>query len=46
MGCLYVMRGLPTTAWIRFGVWLVIGIVLYFSYGVRHSRLRDRDRAS
>ena len=38
-GCLYVMRGLPTAAWIRFGVWLVIGSVIYFSYGIRHSRL-------
>jgi APA family basic amino acid/polyamine antiporter len=45
-GCLYVMRGLPTAAWIRFGVWLVIGGALYFSYGVRHSRLQGRDRAA
>ncbi len=41
LGCLYVMRGLPTAAWVRFGVWLVIGGALYFSYGVRHSRLRE-----
>jgi APA family basic amino acid/polyamine antiporter len=41
VGCLYVMRGLPTAAWIRFAVWLVIGGALYFGYGVRHSRLRE-----
>jgi len=37
--CLYVMWWLPTNAWIRFGVWMVVGIVLYFAYGFRHSRL-------
>jgi APA family basic amino acid/polyamine antiporter len=36
------MLGLPRTAWIRFGVWMVIGIAFYFAYGFRHSRLRDR----
>ncbi len=41
--CLFVMAGLPRLAWIRFGVWLAIGIVLYFGYGHRHSRLRQRD---
>ena len=40
--CIYIMRGLPVTAWERFGVWLVVGIVLYFAYGYRHSLLRRR----
>jgi basic amino acid/polyamine antiporter, APA family len=26
--------------WIRFGIWLVVGLVVYFFYGARHSRLR------
>ncbi len=39
--CIFVMRGLPTQAWVRFGVWLLAGLVLYFSYGYRHSRLRS-----
>jgi APA family basic amino acid/polyamine antiporter len=38
--CLFVMVGLPVSAWIRFGWWLVAGIVLYFVYGYRHSKLR------
>jgi APA family basic amino acid/polyamine antiporter len=44
-GCLFIMKGLPPQAWERFGIWLVIGLVLYFVYGYRHSRLRDRSRA-
>ncbi len=39
MGCVYIMLGLPQSAWERFGVWLVIGLALYFSYGFSHSRL-------
>src|SRR6476469_9536084 len=38
--CLYTMWGLPRTAWERFGIWLVVGGVIYFGYGARHSRLR------
>jgi APA family basic amino acid/polyamine antiporter len=39
-GCLFIMYGLPGAAWQRFGVWLAIGLVLYFTYGFSHSRLR------
>jgi basic amino acid/polyamine antiporter, APA family len=38
--CAYLMFQLPLVTWIRFVVWLVIGAVLYFTYGYRHSRLR------
>ena len=41
LACVYVMFGLPATAWIRFGVWLVIGLALYFFYGYRNSTLRS-----
>ena len=29
-------------AWERFGIWLLIGLALYFSYGYSHSKLRPR----
>ncbi|MDQ6829575.1 MAG: amino acid permease [Gemmatimonadota bacterium] len=38
--CFFVMYGLPAIAWRRFGWWLLIGLVLYFLYGYRHSTLR------
>jgi APA family basic amino acid/polyamine antiporter len=40
LSCLYVMKGLPPQAWVLFGIWLVIGLVLYFAYGYRHSHVR------
>jgi APA family basic amino acid/polyamine antiporter len=41
LACVYTMSGLPTHAWERFGVWLAVGLLLYFAYGYRHSRLRE-----
>ena len=38
--CLYVMAGLPVHAWERFGIWLALGLALYFVYGYRRSKLR------
>jgi basic amino acid/polyamine antiporter, APA family len=38
--CLLLMAGLPLVTWMRLIVWLVIGLVVYFVYGSRHSRLR------
>jgi len=38
--CLYLMLGLPRITWLRFGAWLAIGLVVYFSYGFWHSRLK------
>jgi APA family basic amino acid/polyamine antiporter len=40
LACFYTMAGLPTHAWERFGVWLAVGLLLYFLYGYKHSRLR------
>ncbi|MBI4420881.1 MAG: amino acid permease [Gemmatimonadetes bacterium] len=38
--CLYLMFNLPGLTWLRFGLWMAIGIAIYFVYGVRHSRAR------
>jgi APA family basic amino acid/polyamine antiporter len=38
--CLALMLSLPVMTWIRFVVWLAIGLVIYFLYSVRHSKLR------
>ena len=35
--CLVLMMGLPVENWIRFVVWLIIGMLLYLSYGARRS---------
>jgi amino acid transporter len=35
----YLMSELGITNWTRFGVWLTIGLLLYFSYGIFHSKL-------
>jgi APA family basic amino acid/polyamine antiporter len=43
-GCVFIMYGLPVTAWERFGIWLAIGLVLYFTYGFSHSKLRRARR--
>jgi APA family basic amino acid/polyamine antiporter len=40
-GCLFIMRGLPRSAWERFGIWLAVGLALYFMYGYRNSKLRQ-----
>jgi APA family basic amino acid/polyamine antiporter len=37
---LAMMAGLPLATWIRLVVWLVIGLVIYFTYGVEHSRVQ------
>ncbi|WP_067500908.1 amino acid permease [Actinoplanes sp. TFC3] len=42
---IYLMSDLPLSTWIRFVVWLVIGLAIYFLYGYRNSRLR-REHAS
>jgi APA family basic amino acid/polyamine antiporter len=39
--CVYIMAGLPTHAWERFGLWLALGLLLYLVYGYRRSRLRS-----
>jgi basic amino acid/polyamine antiporter, APA family len=39
LSAILLMSALPLTTWIRLIVWFVIGMVVYFSYGVRRSKL-------
>jgi APA family basic amino acid/polyamine antiporter len=39
--CLVLMAGLPALTWIRFVLWLLAGLVIYFVYGMRRSRLKS-----
>ena len=37
------MYKLPRITWERFGIWLAIGLVIYFAYGARHSVARKEE---
>ncbi|MEO5710929.1 MAG: amino acid permease [Nocardioidaceae bacterium] len=39
LASVYLMLNLPAATWIRFLVWMVIGLAVYFAYGARKSRL-------
>jgi basic amino acid/polyamine antiporter, APA family len=42
--CLLLMFSLPVANWVRLFVWLLIGLVIYFSYGIRHSNIAKFNR--
>jgi basic amino acid/polyamine antiporter, APA family len=49
LACLYLMLNLPGETWLRFAVWMVLGVILYFGYGRRNSRFNtpgDREDAA
>ncbi|MEV7084591.1 amino acid permease [Streptomyces sp. NPDC093085] len=39
LASLWLMINLPAETWLRFAIWMVIGCVVYFVYGRRHSRI-------
>jgi amino acid transporter len=43
LSCFYLMSQESHTNWLRFSIWLIIGLVIYFTYGYKHSRLADRN---
>ena len=53
LAAFYLMLNLPAATWVRFFVWMAIGLVVYFAYSAGHSRLvtdpnysRDADAAA
>jgi basic amino acid/polyamine antiporter, APA family len=44
--CFYLMLNLKGETWERFGIWMVVGFVVYFLYGRKHSRVGMRERES
>ncbi|MGC4933633.1 amino acid permease [Gordonia sp. DT30] len=44
VACLWLMLNLSALTWIRFVVWMVIGVAVYFLYGMRHSMVGKRER--
>ncbi|MEV7006274.1 amino acid permease [Streptosporangium sp. NPDC051022] len=41
LACVYLMINLPVETWIRFVVWMLLGVVIYAAYGYRHSRVAE-----
>lgn len=39
--CSYLLIEIPAVSWLWFFVWMAIGLMIYYSYGYRHSRLRS-----
>ncbi|HYY12106.1 MAG TPA: amino acid permease, partial [Kineosporiaceae bacterium] len=46
LACLYLMSNLSVETWIRFLIWLAIGLVIYAGYGRRHARLAQEEPAT
>ncbi|XP_078615659.1 cationic amino acid transporter 4-like [Branchiostoma floridae x Branchiostoma japonicum] len=40
---IYLMVALQPMTWVRFGIWMIIGFLVYFSYGIRYSRAQGPD---
>ncbi|KAI8041632.1 cationic amino acid transporter 2 isoform X1 [Drosophila gunungcola] len=41
---IYLMVKLDILTWVRFSIWIAIGLAIFLSYGIRHSRLRQREQ--
>ena len=46
LSCLYLMTELGVTNWMRFGIWLIVGVIIYVFYGYRNSKLHQREEAA
>jgi basic amino acid/polyamine antiporter, APA family len=46
VSCFVLMLGLPLETWVRFFVWLLAGLLVYYFFGRRHSQLRAQSKPS
>lgn len=46
LACAYMMYSLPGATWVAFGGWMAVGLVVYFLYGIRRSRLATAEVAT
>jgi APA family basic amino acid/polyamine antiporter len=46
VSCFYLMAELEYQSWIRFLAWLIIGLIIYFSYGYKHSLMGKGENAA
>lgn len=44
LSCGALMSFLPHSTWLRFIVWITIGLIIYFSYSIRHSKLAQKNK--
>jgi len=42
VSCLYMMAQIPAKSWLGFLIWLLAGLVVYFGYGYKNSKLVKR----
>jgi len=40
--CIAMMASLPIESWERLAIWMIVGIVIYFAYGKKHSKIRSQ----
>jgi APA family basic amino acid/polyamine antiporter len=46
LSAVLLMVSLPGDTWLRLGIWLIIGLAIYFFYGMRHSRVGNEPEAA
>lgn len=37
--CVYLMYALPAESWLRLFIWMALGVVIYFAYGKKNSKV-------
>jgi APA family basic amino acid/polyamine antiporter len=45
ISALYLIANLPVLTWIVVGIWLVVGLVIYFTYSTKHSKVQKMPAA-